>query len=84
MTRSNARTTIKAALLSAGLIFAPLGMAAAQQAAPVKHHSILKGAAAGAVAGHMTHRKHGAMMGAVVGAEVQHHRNKVAKKHAGY
>lgn len=82
MTNSNARTTIKAALLSAGLIFAPLGMAAAQQATPVKHHSIMKGAAAGAVAGHMTHRRHGAMMGAVVGAEVQHHRNKVAKKHA--
>ncbi len=83
MTRSTARTNIKAALLSAGLLFAPLGMAAAQQATPVKHHSIMKGAAAGAVAGHMTHRKHGAIMGAVVGAEVQHHRNKVAKKHAG-
>jgi hypothetical protein len=36
---------------------------------------------AGAVAGHMTHRKHGALLGAAVGAEVQHHRNKVANKH---
>ena len=83
MTNSNARTTIKAALLSAGLIFAPLGMAAAQQGTPVKHHSIMKGAAAGAVAGHMSHRRHGAVMGAVIGAEVQHHRNKVARKRAG-
>jgi hypothetical protein len=30
----------------------------------------------------MTHRKHGALLGAAVGAEVQHHRNAVAKKHA--
>ncbi len=80
MTRSTARTNIKAALLSAGLFFAPLGLASAQQATPVKHHSVLKGAAVGAVAGHMTHRKHGAIMGAAVGAEVQHHRNKVARK----
>ena len=82
MTHSNARTTIKAALLSAGLFLAPLGTAAAQQGAPVKHHSIMKGAAAGAVAGHMSHRRHGAVMGAVIGAEVQHHRNKVARKRA--
>lgn len=82
MTRSIARTNIKAALLSAGLILAPLGMAAGQQTAPVKHHSVLKGAVAGAVAGHMTHRKHGAVIGAAVGAEVQHHRNKVAQKRA--
>lgn len=80
MTRSIARTNIKAALLSAGLLCAPLGMAAAQQAP--RHHSVLKGAVAGAVAGHMTHRKHGAMVGAVVGAEVQHHRNAVAKRRA--
>ena len=82
MTRSIAGTNIKAALLSAGLLFAPLSLSQAQQATPVKHHSVLKGAVAGAVAGHMTHRKHGAMLGAAVGAEVQHHRNKVAKKHA--
>jgi hypothetical protein len=36
----------------------------------------------GAVAGHMTHRKHGTLLGAAVGAEVQHHRNKVAKEHS--
>ncbi|MDQ6887640.1 MAG: glycine zipper 2TM domain-containing protein [Gemmatimonadota bacterium] len=53
---------------------------ATQQPAPAKHHSKLKGAAAGAVAGHMTHRKHGAVVGAAVGAEVQHHRNKKAAK----
>lgn len=82
MTRSIARTNIQAALLSAGLLFAPLGVAAAQQAAPAKHHSVVKGAVVGAVAGHMTHRKHGALVGAAVGAEVQHHRNKVAQKRA--
>ena len=83
MTRSIAKTNLKAALLSAGLVFAPLGIAPAQQATPVnKHHSIVKGAVVGAVAGHMTHRKHGAMLGAAVGAEVQHHRNKVAQKRA--
>jgi len=82
MTRSIARTNIQAALLSAGLLFAPLGVAAAQQAAPPRHHSVVKGAVVGAVAGHMTHRKHGAVLGAAVGAEVQHHRNKVAQKRA--
>jgi hypothetical protein len=82
MTRSNARTNIKAALLSAGLLFAPLSLTKAQQVTPVKHHSVLKGAVVGATAGHMTHRKHGTLLGAAVGAEVQHHRNKVAKKHA--
>ena len=82
MTRSIAKTNLKAALLSAGLVFAPLGIAPAQQATPVKHHSVVKGAVVGAVAGHMTHRKHGAMLGAAVGAEVQHHRNKVAQKRA--
>ncbi len=84
MTRSLAETKIKVALLSAGLLFAPLSLASAQQATPAKHHSVLKGAVAGAVAGHMTHRKHGAVLGAAIGAEVQHHRNKVARKHAGY
>ncbi len=82
MTRSIAKTNIKTALLSAGLLFAPLSLSSAQQGAPVKHHGVLKGAVAGAVVGHMTHRKHGAMLGAAVGAEVQHHRNKVARKHA--
>jgi hypothetical protein len=81
MTHSSARTNIQAALLSAGLLFAPLSLAGAQQATPVRHHSVVKGAMAGAVAGHMTHRKHGALLGAAVGAEVQHHRNKVANKH---
>ncbi|MDQ6769743.1 MAG: hypothetical protein M3Z54_07125 [Gemmatimonadota bacterium] len=82
MTRSIGRTQIKAALLSAGLLFAPMGLATSQQATPHKLHSVLKGAAVGAVAGHMSHRKHGALVGAAVGAEVQHHRNKVAKKQA--
>ncbi len=47
---------------------------------PEKHHSVLKGAAVGAIAGHMTHRRHGGLIGAAVGAEVQHHRNKKAAR----
>ena len=81
MSRPNTRTTIKAVLFAAGLVLAPLGLASAQRTAPTKHHSILKGAVVGAVGGHMTHRRHGTLLGAAVGAEVQHHRNAVARKH---
>ena len=41
--------------------------------APAKHHSKLKGAAAGALAGHALGGH--AVAGAAVGAMVQHHRN---------
>lgn len=41
-----------------------------------KHHSVLGGAAAGAVAGH--YMGHHALLGAAAGALVQHHRNKKA------
>ena len=46
------------------------------QRAPIvkKHHSLLKGAVVGGVAGHMM-GGHG-KVGAVVGAMVQHHKNK--------
>lgn len=48
------------------------------QNAPVqgKHHSVLGGAAAGALAGH--YMGHHALMGAAAGAMIQHHRNKKA------
>lgn len=50
----------------------------AQTNAPVqgKHHSVLGGAAAGAVAGH--YMGHHALLGAAAGALIQHHRNKKA------
>jgi Glycine zipper 2TM domain len=87
MTRT-LRNTIRLAILSGSLALTTAGSSAlqAQQlttkrtATPVRHHSLLKGAVAGAVAGHMTHRRHGALLGAAVGAEVQHHRNKTATK----
>lgn len=41
-----------------------------------KHHSVLGGAAAGALAGH--YMGHHALLGAAAGAMIQHHRNKKA------
>ena len=52
-----------------------------QPVAP-KHHSILAGAAAGAAAGSAIPGHRHPILGAVVGAEVQHHRNKMAKRAA--
>ena len=46
-----------------------------------KHHSLAKGAAAGAVAGHFVGKGH-AKAGAAAGALYQHHRNKKAEKAA--
>ncbi len=75
--------------LAGSMLVVPMHQAAAQQApttqqapAPHKHHSVAKGAVAGAVAGHMTHRRHGAVAGAAIGAAVQHHRNKKAERAA--
>jgi hypothetical protein len=69
----------RSAVLSAFLAL-PLaaGTVVGQQAAAPKHHSKLKGALVGAAAGHVLggHAK----AGAVVGALVQHHRNKTVKK----
>ena len=87
--KATIRNTIRIAIISSSLVAASAissALQAQQQTTqrqpmtPVRHHSILKGAAAGAVAGHMTHRRHGALMGAAIGAEVQHHRNKKAAK----
>ncbi len=50
------------------------GMGGAYGDTMPRHHSLLKGAAVGAVAGHMM--GHHAVAGAVVGAIVQHERNK--------
>ena len=70
---------LTASLAGAGALHA---QAPVQTQAPVKHHSVLKGAVVGAMAGHMTHRRHGSLIGAAVGAEVQHHRNVKARKMA--
>ena len=46
-----------------------------------KHHSLAKGAAAGAVGGHFIGKGH-AKAGAAAGALYQHHKNKKAEKEA--
>ena len=46
-----------------------------------KHHSLAKGAAAGAVGGHFIGKGH-AKAGAAAGALWQHHKNKKAEKAA--
>ena len=55
--------------------------AADEQAAPPKHHSLAKGAAAGAVGGHFVGKGH-AKSGAAAGALWQHHKNKKEAKAA--
>ena len=72
--------TVRSAALAFALAVPSAATLAAQAtpAAPVaKHHSKIKGALVGAAAGHVLggHAK----SGAVIGAMVQHHRNKKAK-----
>ena len=78
LTRATSSTVLALALTFSG------GHALAAQAAPsaptAKHHSALKGAVVGAAAGHVL--GHHAVAGGVVGAMVQHHRNKKAAKAA--
>ena len=73
------RTAALGALIAVPLVGVPAAaQQATQQPAPAKHHSKVKGAIVGAVAGHAMggHAK----AGAVAGALVQHHRNSKAKK----
>lgn len=85
MVRS-ATLALAALLVPALVATAQVSQQPAPAAAPVKpkHHSLLKGAAAGAVAGHEVGKHttgHGhAVLGAIAGAEVQHRRNKQEKK----
>ncbi|MDQ6829570.1 MAG: hypothetical protein M3081_11940 [Gemmatimonadota bacterium] len=83
------RTAARIVTLAGGVLAIPAVKASAQQSqpapqapapAPRKHHSVAKGAVVGALGGHMTHHRHGALAGAAIGAEVQHHRNKKAMK----
>ena len=74
-----ARKMMTGVSLAATLAFVPAMSAGAQQTqttVKVKHHSVLKGAVVGAVGGHLTHRKHGTLVGAAIGAGIQHHRNR--------
>ena len=72
------RARIAVCSLSLALPALSVGAQAAPAAPQAKHHSKLKGALVGAAAGHAMggHAK----SGAVVGALVQHHRNKKAEK----
>lgn len=69
-----------AALLTPALVAA--AQTRQQQPVTPKHHSVLKGAVAGAAAGSAVPGHRHPILGAVAGAEVQHHRNKVAKRQA--
>ena len=73
MIPTSIRSRLAAAVAGLSLV---AGVVAAQPAP--KHHSKLKGAMVGAVAGHAM--GHHAKMGAVTGALVQHHRNAKALK----
>ena len=80
--------TKKLCAMVAGACFLGSGMAmakdkddAAQQEKPAKHHSLAKGAAAGAVGGHFVGKGH-AKAGAAAGALYQHHKNKKEEKAA--
>ena len=78
------RLTKLCSALCAGAMLVGTSAFAADETAPAqpeKHHSLLKGAAAGAVGGHFVGKGH-AKSGAAVGALVQHHRNKKAEKAA--
>lgn len=72
--------TARSAALAFALAMSSAATLSAQAASPTpvaKHHSKIKGALVGAAAGHML--GHHAKSGAVVGALVQHHRNRKAK-----
>ena len=82
---SKARRAALMALATIVLPFAavrPLHAQATQTKAPAKHHSKAKGAVVGAAAGAVVGGPVGAVAGAAVGAEVQHHKNKKARKRA--
>ena len=80
-------TRIIGSIAAAALAFAPAAFAADDNAQPQttqqkpKHHSLAKGAAAGAVGGHFVGKGH-AKAGAAAGALYQHHKNKKEAKAA--
>ena len=84
-TASFARRTTITALAALILPLVAASTVQAQSAstqAPAKHHSKAKGAVVGAAAGAVVGGPVGAVAGAAVGAEVQHHKNKKARKRA--
>jgi hypothetical protein len=76
---------IAGTLAAAALFIGSASLAAedtsTQTAQPPKHHSLAKGAAAGAVGGHFVGKGH-AKAGAAAGALYQHHENKKDAKAA--
>jgi hypothetical protein len=73
-------TFAAAALFVGSASFAAEDQAAQAEQKP-KHHSLMKGAAAGAVGGHFVGKGH-AKAGAAAGALYQHHQNKKEEKAA--
>lgn len=81
---STLASTLAAVLVPAFVVGAQTTQPAQTTQQPVapKHHSVLAGAAAGAAAGSAIPGHRHPILGAIAGAEVQHHRNKTAKRAA--
>ena len=65
----------KGTVLGSMFLSLALVVGAAPASSTPKHHSKLKGAVVGGVAGHMVAGKKGAAVGAAAGAAHQHHKN---------
>lgn len=78
------RRTVMTALATVAIAIVGATSAHAQSTTPAapKHHSKAKGAVVGAAAGAVVGGPVGAVAGAAVGAEVQHHKNKKARRRA--
>jgi len=76
------RTAFAALLAPAFVAGAQTTPAQTTQPVQPKHHSVFKGAVAGAAAGSAIPGHRHPVLGAIAGAEVQHHRNKMAKRAA--
>jgi hypothetical protein len=79
--RRLAGSFVAAALLFGSSAFAAQDQSTQAESTPPKHHSLAKGAAAGAVGGHFVGKGH-AKAGAAAGALYQHHENKKDEKAA--
>ena len=77
-----ALATVAIAVIGATSASAQSTTSAAPQRPAPKHHSKAKGAMVGAAAGAVVGGPVGAVAGAAVGAEVQHHKNKKARRRA--
>ena len=77
------RRAVMTAVVTVAIAMVGATSAHAQSTTPAaKHHSKAKGAVVGAAAGAVVGGPVGAVAGGAVGAEVQHHKNKKARRRA--